>query len=187
VSAGRGVTRRLFFALWPNESERGALLDAFGATIAAAGGRAVLPSHLHLTLEFLGAVPDAERAALETLGAALALPEEVVVLDRLHWWARAATLVVAPGAPGPGLLAAQVQLRETLKGRGFRVDSRPFRPHVTLARKVRSAPPLAAPAGVAWRLNELALVESLSQPQGSRYVPLARWARAAGRADFGAL
>ncbi len=187
MSDGRPAARRLFFALWPDEAERRALHDAFGAAIAAAGGRAVAPAHLHLTLEFLGAVPDAELAALAAIGAALALPEEVVVLDRLGWWPRAATLVVVPGAAPRGLLAVQAQLRETLKGRGFRVDSRPFRPHVTLARKVRAPPALGPAAGVGWPLRELALVESLTHPQGSRYTPLARWPRGARRADFGAL
>jgi len=184
VSAAGPASRRLFFALWPDAAERQALHTAFGAVIAAAGGRAVASANLHLTLEFLGAVPDAERASLEAIGAAVVLPQGVVVLDRLDWWPRAATLVVAPAAAADGLLVVQAQLRRTLNDRGFRVDSRPFRPHVTLARKVRAPPPAAPAAAVAWPLHELALVESLTGPQGSRYQPLARWSRVPRPADF---
>jgi RNA 2',3'-cyclic 3'-phosphodiesterase len=123
---------------------------------------------------------------LQALGPTLALPDASVVLDRLDWWRRAAVLVASPSAPPPALVAAQADLRARLKGRGFRVDSRSFRPHVTLARKVVAPPPPARPASVVWRITELALVESVAAPGGSRYTPLARWPRRAGPAHFSA-
>jgi RNA 2',3'-cyclic 3'-phosphodiesterase len=187
VSGGRPAGRRLFFALWPDDAERRALGAAFAAAIAAAGGRAVPPENLHLTLEFLGPVADAELAALAAVGAAIALPEQAVALDRLDWWRRASLLVAVPSAPAAGLLALQARLRQALQGRGFRVDTRPFRPHVTLAREAAAPPAATAAAGVAWAIRELALVESVASPAGSRYVPLARWRRGAPDADFGAL
>ena len=187
MSEGRAPRRRLFFALWPDAAERRALGDAFGAAIAAAGGRAVPSANLHLTLEFLGPVEEAALPALVALGRALSLPVEAVVLDRLNWWRRAAMLVAAPSVAATGLLAAQAQLRQALKGGGFRVDSRPFRPHVTLVRKVDTPPPAGPPAAVAWSFGEMALVESLSTPSGSCYAPLARWSRGAAHSDFSAL
>jgi 2'-5' RNA ligase len=183
VSDGPPPRRRLFFALWPDEAERRALVEAFGAAVAAAGGRTVATANLHLTLEFLGPVAAAELPALAALGATLALPDEALVLDRLDWWREAAVLVAVPSVPAAALAAAQAELRRTLKGRGFRVDSRPFRPHVTLAREVR-APPRPCPASVAWSIRDLALVESVASPTGSRYAPLARWRRGAAPADF---
>jgi 2'-5' RNA ligase len=80
----------------------------------------------------------------------------------------------------------QAKLRQALKERGFRVDSRQFQPHVTLARKVGTAPAPAAVAPVAWPVDELALVESETTPNGSRYTPLARWRRGARDRDFAA-
>jgi 2'-5' RNA ligase len=176
----------LFFALWPDDAVRSALVAACGAALAVARGRAVPATNLHLTLEFLGPVAETALGDLAELGGAIALPDEVLVLDRLEWWRRAALLVAAPGAPGAGLLAMQAQLRQALSGRGFRVDSRPFRPHVTLARELAQAPPPAPPAAVAWPVGELALVESVPAPDGSRYTPLARWRRGAARANFSA-
>jgi 2'-5' RNA ligase len=187
VSGGQPASRRLFFALWPDDAEQRALAAAFGTVAAAAGGRAEPVASLHLTLEFLGPVAETDLPALVALGAALALPDEAVVLDRLDWWRRAAVLVAVPSAPAAGLLAAQADLRQALKGRGFRVDSRPFRPHVTLARRVAAPPPAARPAAVAWAIGELALVESVAAPTGSRYTPLARWRRGAPQANFSAL
>jgi len=187
VTGGRPRRRRLFFALWPDEATRAALGAAAAGAAAAAGGRAVAAANLHLTLEFLGQVPDAQLDSLRAVGAALALPDESLLLDRLDWWRRAAMLVAAPSAPGQALLAAQADLRQVLKARGFRVDSRAFRPHVTLARKLTAPPPAAAPIAVAWPVRELALVESVPTPTGSRYTPLARWRGGVVAADIGAL
>lgn len=184
MSHGRPPRRRLFFALWPDDAARGVLGDAFGAAVAAAGGRAVPAANLHLTLEFLGLVEEEALPVLAAFGADVRLPDEPVVLDRLDWWRRAAMLVAAPSAPAAGLLAAQAQLRLALKDGGFRVDSRPFRPHVTLARKVAAPPPPPPSAAVAWRFPELALVESVATPEGSRYTPIGRWPRGAAAADF---
>ncbi|MBS0396361.1 MAG: RNA 2',3'-cyclic phosphodiesterase [Proteobacteria bacterium] len=180
MSAGRGGARRLFFALWPSPQDCAALVRGFAAALAGAGGRRVPAHNLHLTLEFLGSVPDTALPELAAIGAAAVLPAESVVLDRLEWWRRAAVLVAAAGATPPGLAAFAANLRRSLSERGFRVDSRAFRPHVTLVRDVRAAPAAVAAAPVEWPVEALALVESVPEPGGSRYVPLARWQRAPG-------
>ncbi len=180
MSAARGGARRLFFALWPSPQDGAALARGFGAALAGAGGRRMPVHDLHLTLEFLGAVPNARLPELDAIGAAAVLPEESVALDRLEWWRRAAVLVAAASATPPGLATLAANLRQSLSERGFRVDSRAFRPHVTLVRDVRAAPPSVVPAPVAWPVAVLALVESVPEAGGSRYVPLARWQRAPG-------
>ena len=51
----------------------------------------------------------------------------------------------------------------------------PFKPHVTLMRKalvVRRERPLVA---VAWRVDDFALVESKTTPDGAHYQVLTRW------------
>jgi 2'-5' RNA ligase len=47
-----------------------------------------------------------------------------------------------------------------------------FKPHITLAREARGAPPEAAFAPLAWEVTELALVES--DTATGAYRPLAR-------------
>ena len=166
MSGGQPHSRRLFFALWPDAAEQRALAQAFGSVVAQAGGRVVPAEQLHLTLEFLGPVPPAALAALEALGTGIALPDGAVLLDRIDWYRRAQVLVAEPTRPAPGLHAAQAALRKALSAQGFRVDARPFRPHVTLAREVLAPPPPAPAAGAAWRIAELALVESMTAPGG---------------------
>jgi RNA 2',3'-cyclic 3'-phosphodiesterase len=173
VTAAKG---RLFFALWPGEAVRSALTAAFASAVAAAGGRAVPAQNLHLTLAFLGAVPAEAQAPLVALGAGLELPQADVTLDRLDWWPRAEVLVAAASEPPAALIELQADVRRRLNDAGFHIDSQPFRPHVTLARKVASPPPAVASA-VVWPIAAAALVESVPAPGGSRYTPLATWAR----------
>jgi 2'-5' RNA ligase len=58
---------------------------------------------------------------------------------------------------------------------GYQPDRRPFRAHITLARKVRAARPIVAVEAIAWPVTCFSLVESLSEPGGARYEVLASW------------
>jgi 2'-5' RNA ligase len=170
-----GATHRLFFALWPDRQGRAELARAFAA-VAHASGEPVPAENLHVTLEFLGAVPATRIGELADVGASLALPATELHFDSLEWWRHAAALVARAAAP-PELLEVQAELRRELGARGFRVDARAFRPHVTLARRVTTAPALASVADARVAVRELALLESTSSPRGVRYVPLASWSR----------
>jgi 2'-5' RNA ligase len=50
-------TQRLFFALWPSAEEQRALAQAAHKAARYSGGRATPEEKLHLTLVFLGSVP----------------------------------------------------------------------------------------------------------------------------------
>src|SRR2546421_394268 len=56
--APREPTRRLFFALWPSEALQSAFTHATRKAVRACGGRPVPAHNLHVTLAFLGSVPE---------------------------------------------------------------------------------------------------------------------------------
>ena len=176
VPQGVGAAHRLFFALWPDRQNRAALAGAFAA-VAHAAGEAVPAENLHVTLEFLGAVPATRIGELADVGASVTLPATELRFDTLEWWRHAAALVARATAPPSALLEVQAQLRRELGARGFRVDARAFRPHVTLARRVRTEPALGPVAELRIAAHELALLESTPVAHGVRYVPLASWSR----------
>ncbi len=127
---------RLFFALWPDDQLREALRQATRKAVRASGGRPVPARNLHVTLAFLGSVAETDRASVEAAAAAVSEPAFAFALDRLKVWPRANTLVLAPGSAGEGLARLHSTLWSGLGEIGYPRETRPFRPHVTLARKV---------------------------------------------------
>ncbi len=152
------ATARLFLALWPDPATRQALA-AWRDRWAWPAGAAVVPDErLHLTLHFIGAVP---RERLGALPAALALrcPAFEIGRGRAALWPKGLALWV-PDALPPAALALHGALGATLRAAGLPVEDRPFRPHVTLARKASGALPPAEPLALDWRVHDIALVES---------------------------
>ena len=171
--------KRLFFALWPTEAQRNALAGATLDTVRSGGGRPVPSLSLHTTLSFLGSVPErriqdlgsiARRVAgASAVGAAPLLLE----FDHIEYWKKPRILCVVAQGESPQVLALADALAKEAVGAGFNPDLKPFRPHVTLARKVSHPIPTTNMDPVVWRLTEFALVESRTEPGGSAYRVLA--------------
>ncbi|MGE5468872.1 MAG: RNA 2',3'-cyclic phosphodiesterase [Ignavibacteria bacterium] len=169
--------RRLFFALWPEADVAGRLHEAGKALQRACGGRVMRRDTLHVTLVFLGAVPqsrvaDAEAAADRVAGSRFALE-----LDGLACWKHNRIAWAGCGETPAALDALATQLAQRLREAGFRLDARPFAVHATLVRNADCAaplPPLSEP--IVWLVADFVLVESHTGPAGSRYEIVRRWA-----------
>lgn len=166
-------TRRLFYALWPDDGAR-RVLASWQREHLPRGARATHVADLHMTLHFLGQVGEERVTQLRELGGSLTLPAFDMVLDRIGCWSRPAVLWAGPPEVPRSLQVFHEQLEDGLGALGFERETRAYRPHVTLARKVRRAPERPDFGPVQWSVSEWALVESRS---GERplYHPLARW------------
>jgi 2'-5' RNA ligase len=166
--------QRLFFALWPDASIREGI-GAVRRNALGGVGRPIRPENLHLTLVFLGEVEPEGRMCAEAAAAAVRAPAFELRLDDLGWFRRS-QIAWLGAAHLPRALEDLVNgLHDGLSHCGFPREERPFKAHVTLARKVRSAPSVVDFAPVPWLVQGFALVESIAQPQGVRYAPLAHW------------
>jgi len=179
----------LFFALWPDAGQRAALAHATRKAVRSSGGRPVPEESLHVTLAFLGSVPERRVAELQAIARRIAEAPEAAPLrvsfDRLVHWAKPRILCAldalpsagteAAGAPRVGALAGApaLALAESLKGettaRGFSPDLKPFHAHVTVARKVARAPAAQPLSPVQWTFDGFALIESRTEPTGPVY------------------
>ena len=168
---------RLFFAVWPDAAAREALLRLARDTQAVAGGRATAPQSLHVTLAFLGSMADERLPALAAVAAVVAAAARpfALTLDRGGGArARGGVAWIEAATPPVALLQLQARLAAGLAELGFVPDTRRFRPHVTLARKVvGAAAPVSTP--VCWEVTELVLNASEPAPGGSRYTMLGTW------------
>jgi RNA 2',3'-cyclic 3'-phosphodiesterase len=179
----RGATeaaRRLFFALWPDEGQRAALAHATAKAVRACGGRPVPETNLHVTLCFLGSVSAVRMAELGALArrvaASRAGPAAAVALDfeRLEHWAKPQLLCALTAASGPAAATPLAQdlaraLGQRCAAAGFSPDLKPFRAHVTLARKVVKARIDERMRPVRWEFAAFALIESRTLETGPVY------------------
>jgi 2'-5' RNA ligase len=139
------------------------------------GVKVIPPERLHLTLVFLGNLPRERLGAFLALGAAMgAPPDEPLVLDRFECWARPRVACLS-GPPPQGAWARFVErLAQESRALGAKVEHRPFRPHVTLARKVSPEAFDASGLGVClpihWPAAGFRLIRSESGPEGLRYL-----------------
>lgn len=148
--------------------------------------RWVRPEGLHLTLKFLGSVEPARLAAIEAaLQQAVPGPIEITLApDRLGTFGGPArTRVIWAGLSGQvEELAALAQAIDTaLAAIGFAKETRPFSPHLTLARVPEAASPaerrriselveaVKLPPLAPTRFTKVSLMQSFLQPGGAVY------------------
>ncbi len=155
---------------------------------ALPGVRLVNPDDLHLTLAFLGEIDDAALAAVVTLTQEVAQQTSpfTLTLDKLGIFGQPhAPRVVWVGVGGDlrRLAALQQRLAESLEALGFPRESRPYAPHLTLARITR---PLAATSlaqltallaeaprhPTRWPVAEIRVMRSDPNAKGARYAAL---------------
>lgn len=167
--------QRLFFALWPDDDTRSALASIARERLAGMRARLVPAENLHLTLVFLGS-RDAEcRACMEHAAGRLSARAFTLELTRTGYWSRPRVLWTAPNRTPEALVVLASTLNDALVQCGHEPESRPFRAHITLARKVRGPLEESMHAPVRWRVGEFCLIASRTLPEGARYTRLASW------------
>jgi 2'-5' RNA ligase len=128
---------------------------------------------LHITLVFLGATSPEQVAALHPQVSAIAdgLRRFAYTLDgpRLFPDARRPRVLALEPRQASAFVAWHEPLAAACRQLGFALDSRPYRPHLSLAR-VRGAAPAAAPASAP--LDGVASSIVLFESRGGRYRPL---------------
>lgn len=168
---------RLFIGL-PVPAPLAAALARHARATNLANARWTPPENIHLTLAFLGEVAEDRLPAifqeLEELDAA---PLHLR-LTSLGTFPRAGVLFVDV-EPAPRLLQLQAQVVARMAHCGFALDSRPYHPHITLARLRQPAKlsprHLTLPPALqrSFPVDEVNLYRSHTTPTGPRYEVLA--------------
>lgn len=166
---------RFFFALWLPPEVAKTLHTVSGGVVGRCGGRLMREDALHMTLAFLGEVPERRLAALQELAATFVLPKATVRLDRLGFWNHNHILWAGTKEPAPALSALANELQALLVKAGFLTEIKPFVPHVTLLRKLLHPGSLPDLQAVEWSAAEFVLAKSWPSDRGSAYETVARW------------
>jgi RNA 2',3'-cyclic 3'-phosphodiesterase len=173
TDAPRGV--RAFFALSPDEEVR-ETLAALGRDVARkCRGRAVSPENAHLTLAFIGDVSKGSLPVLQAVGDRAPKTGFVVSFDSLGAWRASGVAWIAPAVLPPPLLKLHSTLMDALAKAGFELEMRPFRPHVTLARRCLQPLTRSPSPPILWRADKLYRIGSELRSEGPVYRNLASW------------
>jgi RNA 2',3'-cyclic 3'-phosphodiesterase len=167
-SAPDEPTRRLFFALWPDEDTRAAIA-ALARERIRTQARRVAADNLHITLAFPGNVTAGVQACLEEAAGRLTGAPFELAIDRLGYWPGPRIIWAAPAQTPPELWSLATSLREVLAACGLVPEKRPYQAHITLARKASTAMNVTRIAPVHWSIRQFCLLESISEPSGVRY------------------
>ncbi len=172
---------RLFVALELPAAVRTALAR-WGREVCAADPalRAVGEEALHVTVHFLGERPRDDITGLRSAIARAPARAIPLVTAGALWLAprRPRVLTVAIGDTTGALEALHRALGPSLEAAtpGWRRETRPFRPHVTVARVGRDARPgrqaVPEPPELSCAATAVVLMESRLSPAGAAYEPL---------------
>lgn len=180
---------RLFVALDLPEELRDGIAAWGSKALADPALRPVAPESLHITLAFLGQRDESEIEEIAAVVMESAGPAPwVELLDPEQRPPRGRARLYALPALSPGAEVLQAGLQQGLMEGGFyKPETRPFWPHVTVARvrpegrgsrrpAVVSEPPGKLPEGLmeARICRRMTLYRSELKPTGARYVPLAQ-------------
>lgn len=150
---------RLFYALWPDDATRDALL----ALQMRQRGRRTRPGNLHATLAFLGEQPVTHLSFLEEILARLPNKAITLQIDRIGYFKKKHIVWAGSHAVPDTLINLQQSLADMLDEHGVDFDRRnDFTPHITLARDAE--PPSDQPfEPFTWEMKQVALVQSIQE------------------------
>jgi 2'-5' RNA ligase len=169
------AARRLFFGIALPPGLHTALHKALANSQLPNGARPVPETNWHLTLAFLGNIPETRLPAVRRAAQGVSGQHFELSLDHLGYWSRPRVVWAAPSTIPSELSQLVGNLQQRLQTTGLPVDPRPYAPHLTLARKVRPTPILADLEPTSWPVVQFQLYQSVSTPGGVRYPVLETW------------
>jgi RNA 2',3'-cyclic 3'-phosphodiesterase len=180
---------RLFVALDLPDEVRAGIVSWGRRALADPALRPLAPGSLHITLAFLGYLPEKAIPGLGEIVAASGGPAPRIELGQpAPRPERGRPRLFALPAESPGAIELQARLQERLvDARLYEPEKRPFWPHVTVARVKReergskrpalvSRPPGTLPKRLLRPFDavRVTLYRSRIKPQGAQYTPLAQ-------------
>ena len=160
---------RLFFALWPPQQVRQAIVDASSRLPRMKKCRDVKQANLHITLHFIGSVTEETRNCMRAAAASVNAASFELRLDHFGRFPRARVLWMGCHDVPVEVKQLYEQLGTALKACGYQPEQRAFAPHLTLKRKCNKPDIPGFDFSVPWPVKEFVLVESITHPEGVEY------------------
>ena len=166
---------RLFFALWPDNKTQSSLYHV-ARQFKNEKVRLVKESNLHITLEFLGEVSEYDQQQLIDQANLIKAKPFEIKLSNVGWWKKPGVLWIAPQHIPQSMTNLVESIKQIVEQQGLETDKRSYKPHVTVARKVKQIQLPEQSIDIRWQVDSFALIESKSTETGVAYRPIQQWA-----------
>jgi 2'-5' RNA ligase len=170
---------RLFFALQPTFEQAEALVQSVAPLVKELDGQPAPASNLHATLSFIGAVEEEKLAVLREAASRVRGRCLELDFDALDYW-ETPEILCATSGENKSARDLSTALADVTVAAGFTPDRKPFRAHLTLARKIRRRiarnlewPRALAPMNV--RCEKFVLMQSRRDDAGATYSVVDSW------------
>ncbi|TWI52700.1 2'-5' RNA ligase [Pseudomonas duriflava] len=161
---------RLFFGLpCPDRAAREVIAWGLREQLK---GRLIPAENLHITLAFLGEIPQARLNELLQIGESLHSSCFEITLDRFECWAHGLICLLPTHKP-VALEYLAKEMAERLTQSGYKIDTRRYKAHLTIARKSPSRPKQAP--SISWTVDRFVLYMSKNDGGRSLYLKLKEW------------
>lgn len=174
--------KRVFLALWPDEATRQHLFEAqkklkrdpeLSPVLQSA--RAVACDNLHITLHFIGSISTEAIQSLVTSLDSVQCKSFDMVMDKAGCFPKPRVFWLGLKEIPDELKALEQQTAACVQSCVENYQRIPYRPHITLFRKVKAAMKLVTIPEIDWPIQSFALVESKTYPEGVQYHVLKEW------------
>lgn len=171
-------SKRLFLALWPDEEVRRQLFECQQQLLTSKSlfpARPVEPQNLHITLHFLGAVPQDSIPGLITSLGTVCSPSFELEIDHWGYFPRPKILWLGakdePTALAQLLARSQKCINQCLRD----YKQKKFMTHITVFRNMLTTIELDKIQSLKWQIENFVLVESIMRKKGVEYRVLEEW------------
>ena len=127
---------RLFIAVNFDDRTKSQIIEVQNRLRSLGRGRFSAPENLHLTLAFLGEIPESRVDDIKAAMDRVSVPEQTLVFERVGCFRRDSELWWIGLKKTPALMKLQQELSDALTDAGFNLEKRAFKPHITLAREM---------------------------------------------------
>ena len=165
-------TKRLFFSLWPDNRQRDRLRDVINSVAKTVEGRFVDRRDWHVTLVFIGTFPENRVPYLLERASQVQVEPFRLNFDRLEFWPRPRVASLVAATVPPELQQLVDSLNGIIADLGLKPEDRTYRPHITVVRNARQFTTERLTQRVPTEWSGFELMESISGPGGSTYVPV---------------
>jgi len=171
---------RLFFALQPTPEQKTALAAQIAPLVAQVDAQPVRADNLHATLCFIGALEPEKLEGLRAAAATVRGGRVTMRFDALEHWQIPKVLCATTSEESHSARELAAALAQATTAAGFTPDVKPFRAHLTLARKVSRDLSVEFPQELApptfMHCDRFFLMQSRRGEGGSIYSAVDSWA-----------